>query len=180
MIVGMQQISEQETKTLVELLRKCQPGNLPREVFEVMGSLMVYTAIELIPLRQTQRGVEVLLLPRDDDDPVWPSMLHTTGTIVRPSDEDFSDAFERLFKSELPDVPQTVPNFVGTFIRKNARGRVICFEYWLEVETEPSIGKFYSVDDLPDNFIPEQKELLRNAVVAFTATKKTLEADYTR
>lgn len=165
----MQQITEQETKTLTHLLKKCEPGNLPREVFELLGGLMVYTAVEFIPLRRSGEDVAVLLLPRDDNDPVWPSMWHTPGTIVRPTDRSLDDAFSRLFATELVGMQQSKPHFIGLQLRENSRGRLISLEYWLEVDGKPDDGEFYPIDRLPENFIPEQKDLVETAVKVYEA-----------
>lgn len=160
-----------DSKLLVNLLAQCTPGNLTPEVFEAIARVTVYPAVEFIPLREKDGEIEVLLFERPKNDIIWPSMLHTPGTILRPTDNDMEDVFKRLYKEELMGLLMDVPISMGFHLSTNSRGRCLLLEYLLRVKGEPNKGVFYRINNLPRNFIPEQLASLNRAVIAFrTAT----------
>lgn len=161
-------MTNEENRQLVSLLGKCQPGNLSHEVFEAVGRVAVYPAIEFIPLRRKNGKVQVLLYQRPETDIVWPSLLHTPGTVLRPTDKDIKQAFDRLYEDELVGLKTKAPRPLGFNLTINSRGRCILLEYLVEVETEnPTVGVFYDVESLPQAFIKEQHESLKRAVEVF-------------
>lgn len=162
-------LSDDEAKTLVVLLSKCEPGNLPREVFEAVAKVAVYPAIEFVLLRESDSILEVLLTKRSDDDPVWPAMFHLPGTVLRPTDNNLDDAFKRLYEEELAGVVLSKPHFVGAHFNKYLRGNSIGLEYWLKVEGQTNVGQFFDISSLPENFIEQQKSILERARKAYRA-----------
>ncbi|MNR37652.1 hypothetical protein D3C85_1556920 [compost metagenome] len=94
-------------------------------------------------------------------------MLHTPGTILRPTDTTYQDAFDRLYKEELMQVECGLPLLIGAHLSQNDRGRCVLLEHVLEITGEPKSGKFYDVDNLPDLFIEEQRPSLERALEAF-------------
>lgn len=160
-------MTELEIRTLVELLSKCEAGNLPPEVFEAVARVAVYSAIEFIPLRLKNGNIEVLLLERDNDDIMWPQMLHTPGTVLRPTDVSIENAFDRLFSDELIGLSTKHPEFIGLHMGRNRRGTCLLLEHIVEVTSEPKVGSFYDVNNLPDKFIAEQLDSLRRAVAIY-------------
>lgn len=145
-----------EADQLVALLGKCTPGNLPPDVFEAVGRVSVYPAVELIPVRMTERGVEVLLLQRPADDITWPSMMHTPGTILRPTDETIEGAMARLVSEELQGTTiLEAPRFLRYRMYNHTRGKGLGLEH-IVVVGESTDGEFYSVHDLPEALIAEQ------------------------
>src|ERR1035437_7368922 len=125
----MDNLNEDEQTQLIRLLSKCIPGKLSIGVFSAIARLTVSPAVEVIPLRQTEHGVEVLLIERSSRDPVWPLMLHTPGTILRPTDTTLDDGFKRIFNGELViDIEDT--NFIGISFGNGMRGVGVGIEYW--------------------------------------------------
>ena len=163
----MKDISTENNNFLVELLNKCEPGNLSHDVFEAVARVAVYPAVEFIPLRKKDGHIEVLLFERPDNDLIWPSMMHTPGTILRPTDATIDNAFNRLYKDELMNLPTDPPVFIGAYLSINSRGRCLLLEYLLKVQAEPKCGVFYKVSELPKTFIPEQQASLDRAIAAF-------------
>ena len=149
------------------LLDRCEPGNLPPTIFEAVARLAVYSAVEFIPLRKVDNRIEVLLFERPANDIVWPSMLHTPGTVLRPTDDSYEDAFARLYTDEIGTLEGTPPQFIGAQLSRNKRGACLLLEYVLNVESEPVHGRFYDVSNLPNGFIEEQRASLERAVIAF-------------
>jgi len=164
----MSNLSKQETLTLVSLLGKCKSGQLGAEVFTAIARLTVSCAIEVVPLRSREGKVEVLLIERPKNDPLWANMVHTPGTVLRTMDNSLNDGFERIFKSELGVKRFNQPNFMGISFGHGARGASVGIEHWIELNSEPVVGRFYDVNFLPHNFINEQRELLTRAIKAFT------------
>lgn len=152
---------------VVAALQKFEPGNLPPLLFEAVARIAVYPAVEFIPLRERNGRVEVLLFRRPDDDIQWPAMWHTPGTILRPTDQTYRDAFRRLLDEELLGTQVDEPVFIGAELSRNLRGRCVLLEHLLVVRGEPCAGEFFAVEDLPSGFIEDQRASLERAVLFF-------------
>lgn len=99
-------------KQLAALLSSMEPGFLPYDIFVQIARLVVLSIIEFVPLRKNKNGnIEVLLLSRGMDDPIWPGELHTPGTVVRPTDTQGGMylAFERILDDELKGAKVSAP-----------------------------------------------------------------------
>lgn len=160
-------MTDQETQQLIELLEKVPAGYLPEGVFVNIARLAVLTAIEFVPLRYNQGKIEVLLLPRPSTDPIWPNLLHTPGTILRSTDNSFEDAFKRLCEEEIGVTGNHKIIFTQNSIDKGQRGSAVLFEHILIMDEPPLNGKFYDVQNLPENVIPEMKDLIYRAAKQF-------------
>jgi len=165
----MQSLTDEETKALVALLKKLEPGFLPFEIFLQVARLVVLPIIEFVPLRMYEGRVEVLLLERD----VWPFGLHTPGTVIRPTDstENNYQAFHRILHDELQDTEVSDPHYVGSALHASPRGGEQAQVFWIEVVGEPKAGTFYEADKLPDNLIQSQKNFIELAVKDFQKEK---------
>jgi len=153
---------------IATMLDDYKPGYLPEPLFISIARLAVLTAIEFIPLRKGQGDtIEVLVFERPATDPIWPSMLHTPGTILLATDNSFEDGFKRLFNDELATDELIVPIFSGINMIHHKRGAGVTIEYILNINKEYNGGKFYDVQDLPANFIVEQIDLVRRAAEKF-------------
>lgn len=159
---------------LVQLLKKLKPGFLPYEVFEQMARLNALSIIEFVPLRKNSSGkVEVLLLERGDDDPIWPGELHTPGTVIRPGDNEGNKykAFDRIIKDELEETKISHPHFVGSLLHKSKRGTEHAQIYWVEVLDDAKTGSFYDAESLPKNLVSSQHKFIQLAVDSFRQQK---------
>lgn len=165
-------MTDAEIQQLKSLLSKCLPGKLPEEIFISLARLSVLPAIEFVSLHAAESGIEVLLLPRPKNDPIWPNMLHTPGTILRPTDKSFQDAFDRLLKTEIGVIGSHELIYIGFSFGHGARGTGVGFEYIVKLDQLPQHGSYYQKTDLPNNFIAEQKGLINRAVKKFVDTYK--------
>lgn len=158
-------MTDKETKKLVELLRTLEPGVLDFDVFVQIARLVVLSIIEFVPLRLNNGEVEVLLLSRGGKDPIWPNELHVPGTVIRPTDNEnkIYMAFDRIINDELGGTKMSEPYFVGSILHKSKRGSEHAQVYWVEVLEKPKVGKFYPVDELPDNLIESQTKFIKQA-----------------
>jgi hypothetical protein len=164
-------MADQDDQTVADLLKTYQPGFLPYPVFEQIARLVALPIIEFIPLRMRDGEVEVLLIARPEDDPLWPGLLHTPGTVIRATDlhdgQDNWPAFKRIVDDELQHTEIGNPHYVGSIFHQSKRGAEQAQLYWVEVRGEPHVGTFYPADKLPDDLIESQKTFINEAVRHF-------------
>ncbi len=167
----MSKIETSEIDTVVKILKKLEPGLLPFELFHQIARLYVTPIIEIVPLKKTKSGeVTTILLQREKDDPVWPGMMHTPGTVVRASDTEgtFADAFNRILVNELCDLKIIhKPKLVGYEFHQVGRGRELALIFFVEYLKLSKCGKEFPIDALPDNIIDTQLEFIQKAVNLF-------------
>jgi len=161
-----QEISAQKISTVVELLRRLQPGFLPEEIFHAIARLTVLTALEMVPFSLDTAGrTQVLLLRRSPEDRFWPNRLHVPGTIVRATDhgENFEGTIERLLKGEMGD-PTVVnrPVIFGVTLRSSIRGTETLIKSWVQISDAPK-GELYPFGNLPKALIQEEIPHIQSA-----------------
>lgn len=166
-------LSDADIETAASILRRLEPGFMPYPIFEQVARFAAMPVIEFIPLRRTDSDIEVLLIERAADDPLWPHLLHTPGTIIRATDvrsdetDDNWEAFERITHDELKDTKVSAPHYIGSIFHKSKRGAEQAQLYWVEVQADPRVGQFYSVDNLPEGLIDSQLKFIREAARHF-------------
>jgi len=166
-------LPEAEVTQVTKLLSMLEPGFLPFELFHQIARLVVTPIIELVPLRVSATGsVEILLLPRPADDPIWPGQLHVPGTVIRATDSphSFHDGLQRTV-NELGDGDIGVPVFVKNLLHPSGRGMEATQVYWVEIKSQPRIGKFYSADKLPTLIVKTQLDFIPDAIAHFKANR---------
>ena len=164
-------MNESEALAAAELLKKLEPGYLPRPIFEQVTRLATMSIIEIVPLRAHNGKIEVLLQKRPDDDPVWPGQLHTAGTVIRATDLTYEDAIKRVLTSELA-LQAGTPTFVTHILHHSGRGRENAMVYWLEITDVAGGGTFYNADELPQNFVQSQLDFLPTVIAHFKQSKQ--------
>jgi hypothetical protein len=168
-------MNDEYIKQLSEMLSGLEPGFLPFPLFEQIARIMTLPVIEFVPLRINNDKVEVLLIPRPDDDAYWPGMLHTPGTVIRATDineqEDNKKTFKRLIHDELKDTEMSPPHYVESILNSSKRGTTQAQIYWVEVLGEPKVGTFYSLHNLPEGFIKLQENFINMAAKNFLIVK---------
>lgn len=143
---------------------------LPTEIFYEIARLSMMPVVELVPLRHRNGHVEVLFVQREDTDPYWPNMLHTPGTVLRPSDihGGFDRALDRIFRDELHCQPTSATHYLGTYFLDFVRGAAIAHVYYVNLDNPSTYGTWYRCDELPANIIPEQIPFIESCVRSFT------------
>lgn len=165
-------LSEEEIKTLADLLSKLGPGFLPAPVFYQIARLTVTPTIQIVPLHYELGGkIDVLLLPRDQNDPIWPGKLHVPRTVVRAND-DAASPFVRIIGEELANTPVSQPVFVKNVFQHSGRGMEASQIYCVAIEGQPKVGELYDVKKLPGNLMESQLGFIPAAVETFLATRK--------
>ncbi len=169
--------NQEDIERAVEILSKLEPGKLPIGIFIEVARWTVTPIIEVVPVRFGQNNkVQVLLTEREASDPIWGGMLHTPGTVVRASDieSNNNDAFKRILDGELNGVLVSVPVFVENIFHKVKRGTEQAQVYYVEVLADPTIGRFYDADNLPENVVDSQLDFINHAVTSFIGNSKFL------
>ena len=167
----MGELKSSEIDTVVKILKKLEPGVLPFELFHQIARLYLTPIIEIVPLKKHKSGkITTILLKRDDDNPVWPGMMHTPGTVVRASDTEgtFVDAFARILVDELCDLEIVHdPKLVGYEFHQVKRGREVALIFFVEYLERSNCGAETAVDELPENMVDTQLKFIEKAVNLF-------------
>jgi hypothetical protein len=169
--------SKKEVVELVTLLSELSPGYYPGPIFQQFSRLTVNPIVEVVPLRRRpDDSVEVLLLERDADDPIFSGQLHTPGTVVRPNDSagSFDDALSRILDYELKGVKTTPATFVKNILHHSGRGMEASQIFWVELLEDPRVGQFYGVDNLPEQLMQSQLEFISLAVEHYLGSNNNL------
>lgn len=161
------ELTAEETGMLIQLLKKLEPGLLPFEIFVQVARLAVLPVVEFVPLRRNKESLEVLLLPRNQDDIFWPGMWHIPGAVVRPDDSSFEDAMKRITADELKDTRLGRPIFAEMALRKSVRGSEAVQLFAVEVLGEPATGKFFDINKLPDKLVEGHANFIKRGVEYF-------------
>lgn len=162
--------TSEEIADAAKVLSRLRPGFLPLPIFLETARLTVSSIVEIVPLKKVGDSLHVLLIRRDDDDPNWPGMLHTPGTVVRPTDEEgsYASAFERVLKGELASTElHGEPRYVTSVLHKARRGMEDAKVFVVEVKGEPKVGKLYDITALPGNIVDTQIEFIHEAAKKF-------------
>ena len=164
-------MTDDEIQQTADLLKRFEPGFLPYPVFEQVARIVALPIVELIPLRRSGQGIEVLLIARPDDDALWPGLLHTPGTVVRATDfgldRELWPPFSRIIHDELQSTELSAPEYVGSTLNRSKRGVEQSQLYWVEVLGAPKVGKFYQIDNLPESLINSQVNFIHEAARNF-------------
>jgi hypothetical protein len=166
--------TSEEIAAAARTLSRLRPGFLPLPIFLETTRLTVSSIVEVVPLRKRGDSVQVLLTKRDDDDPNWPGMLHTPGTVVRPTDEEgsYASAFGRILGGELASVELAgEPQYVNSILHKVKRGMEDAKVFFVEVNGEPTTGTFHDVTSLPENIVDTQIGFIQMAAEKFAESQ---------
>lgn len=151
----------QEDKELAVLLAKWTGGRISTPVFTELARMIPQPIVEVVIFRKNGETLETLLIPRPEDDIVWPGMYHTPGTALRLSDyyrddeNPLNGAFERIQNGELQNEFAFNPIFLGRLHRlTNVRGAEVAEIYMTEFREGvilPDGHHWYPVDQLASN-----------------------------
>lgn len=168
-------MNKSDEAQLVALLTQLEPGFLPYEVFLQIARLATLSIVEFVPLRWRDGRVEVLLLPRDPRYEHNPGELHTPGTVIRPTDIDSDEhlAFKRIQDEELQGIETSDPIFVGSNLHRSWRGAEHAQIFWVEVLSEPGVGEFYPIDELPAKLMDSQLGFIKLAADNFKSATQS-------
>lgn len=176
----MNLLSSSEQEILVSLLSKLSPGFLPQEIFFQMCRLNVLSAFEIIPLRMKEGKVEVLLTERPDNDLFWGGQWHTPGSIILSTDtpDSLNDVKERVLKElNYPQEKYCDLIYSSMELKKWKRGMTISIYHYLEVEENYGVGRFFPVDELPENIVENQAEVIERVAGVYRGSLGTEKSE---
>lgn len=157
------ELSDDEIGIVAKSLSKLEPGYLPLPIFHEVTRLTTTPIIEIVPLRRRENSIQILLLKRESDDPVWPNQLHIPGTVVRATDT-LDSALERILTKELSSTATSKPKFVKSILHHSGRGMESSQIYWVDVIGEATAGQFYDVKNLPKTIVASQMDFIPAAI----------------
>ncbi len=159
-------LTETEEKKVIRILRKVG-SRMTAEFYNAIAAKFCLTAIETVVLRRHGGAIQVLLTRRAVNDPHWASLYHSPGSMVRASDNSFEDAFGRVQNGELGTKFLSPPVCAETFIHNHARGKEIAVVFVCEIADEPPGAKFFDINELPPDIIPQHHRVIMAAVKKF-------------
>jgi hypothetical protein len=165
-------INDDEAQAIANSLRQFEPGFLPYPIFEQIARIVALPIIEFVPLRTRNGKSQVLLIRRPNNDPIFPNMQHTPGTVIRATDLESGNhnnwpAFERILHDELLDTKVGEPHYAGSMFHASKRGAEQAQIYWIEVLEEPKVGEFFDVVSLPDGLMESQLKFIKLAASSY-------------
>lgn len=168
-------MTDLEIKTVTQLLKKLEPGLLPLSIFNEITRIFVSSIVEIVPLKKKNGVTQVLLVRRESDDPFWPNMWHTPGTVLRATDRkgDLNDAFQRILNSELGCTEEITPIFVDIRFSQSTRGSEFSAIYYINMVGKTKNGEWFDASSLPQDLVKSQGELIKKAVDGFEEKQKT-------
>jgi hypothetical protein len=167
-----------DDEKVVSILNKWKGGVLSDQLFTVLARISPQTSAITVVFRQIDNKTEVLLLPRPDDDPVWPSMLNLPGKMFRAADfkrEDktpINGPIERIQKAELLVNFDYPPKFVGPVFQDTKRGYVVALIYLAEVPAnlkQPDHWFWADIDSLShlENYLKTEQSAIDLALETY-------------
>lgn len=141
-----------------------------KELFDAIARLVVTLTPEAACLRKNLNtgGVEIYLLQRAGDDSAYPGQWHIPGSVMRPGEE-IDDVFSRLEKSEI-GIKITSKKFAFHFNNpKESRGHFFSLVYLCELSDGDGRGKWFPIDQLPENIVEHHKTNVISAAVKVLA-----------
>lgn len=157
-------LSEAEIAQATELLARLEPGFLPYSLFLQVYRLTPAPVLQVIPFRHDERGgIEVLLIRRPPDDPLFANLWHNPGTVIRSTDT-LKSTIDRLLNDELYKIRVTSgPHFVSNKFHRSPRGAEIVQIYWIEAEEPVPTGMYWPVHNLPKDMLTTEIPIIETA-----------------
>jgi hypothetical protein len=157
-------LNDEEITQAESLLARLEPGFLPFPLFLQIYRLTPAPTMDTIPLRRNSNGdIEVLLLRRPPDDPIWPNLWHNPGTVLRASDT-YESALDRLLNDELQGARIVKdPVFVANIFNQSKRGTEVILIYRIEIKGPTPVGTFWPIDKLPKDIIDSEIAVIKTA-----------------
>lgn len=157
-------LNDTEIEQCTDLLSRLDPGYLPFSLFLQVYRLTPAPVLQIVFIRPTKKGPEVLLLQRPDDDVLWPSLWHNPGTVFRANDT-FDRAKLRLLNDELGGTEITKDLvFVGNIFNHSDRGLEIVQTYWVAITGPVKKGVFWPEGGLPEQSIESDMVITKKAL----------------
>lgn len=152
----------------IRATRKAGKPPLPKIVFDAFTPLTKSVPIELCIFRKGEDGrTEVLMLQRADDDKQFlPGGWHVPGTMLWP-DDSLESAIKRLLEGEVVGEVETPRLFGHLDVSDTLVPMRPAYSLLYAAQTTGTYdgkGRFFPVDNLPDNTLVHHKLIIRTQV----------------
>ena len=126
-------------------------------LFYLSARLFGEACLELYIHRFTPDGKEqVYLIPRPDNDPFYPSMMHMPGVRKLPTETDEQHLIRAMTEVDF-DIQGLYYKYATSTTVKAKRGTEFADIRSVRVPYDENQTGFYDVDNLPDNLIEHQR-----------------------
>jgi hypothetical protein len=167
-----------DDEKIIEILKKWKGGKLSTSLFTTLSAMLPTPCLETVILRRSDNEVQVLLIPRPENDIIWKGMLHSPGGAVRHSDylrsdgKPFNGVFERIESGEIKNKFVGEPKLVTSYPMMTKRGPEMVTLFLMKIDdkaTLPEGANWYNVEKLNEipNFIKHQLKAVQEAVKEF-------------
>jgi len=161
----------------VSILKKWKGGVLSDQLFTTISKMGPQVGVITILFRKNDKILEVLLLPRPKDDPLWPGMLNLPGKMLRSADFKREDGnpvngpFERIETNEVKAKFASEPVFAGLAFQSTDRGPILALVYIAELAGNQDSQKDYVWADA--NKLEDIKNLIKTEIIAVNVALKS-------
>jgi hypothetical protein len=167
-----------DDEKVIEILKKWKGGRLSNELFTELAGILPAPCIESVILRKNEGKVEVLLIPRPENDIVWKGMLHSPGASIRRSDyqnnpEDaFTETLKRIEDQEIKNKFEEKPRFITSYSIMTKRGPEVVLLFLAKISDRavlPEGSGWYDIENLNEipNFLSHQTKAIEEAAKVF-------------
>ena len=159
---------KEKDNLLIALLDNLELRTMAPKVMSAVNRKFVLTPIETVIFREHQNEIQVLLVRRDKNDPDWPELWHSPGTVLRVSDEArgivpremYHDPIRRLVEMEIGAEIKSM-KFAFPLFHNQARGKSNAMVFVCTIdESNDHNGTWYPVDNLPENTIKSHRIII--------------------
>jgi hypothetical protein len=155
--------SQGDDEKAVAILKKFKGGPISDNLFAVIAGMMPTTGAVVVFVRNRD-NLEILFVPRPDDDPTWPGALNLPGKMFRNVDFHRDDKtpingpLERIQESEIRTKFPKEPEFAGVNLNSDRRGSWAVLVYFIEVDSDfeyKGVGEWIKFSDIKsrDNLV---------------------------
>jgi hypothetical protein len=160
------------------------PSDKPYKMalFDALNKKQPTFAMEGVLIRESPvtGELEVYLTQRSMSETAYPGEFHAPGSGLR-NKEDWKKAAERLARSEYKvPVKKVTVLFESCFFYDEARGWYCSVPCLIELDGEPIVGKWYSVDHLPDKTVGHHRDDIIPAVVRYWRNREAYDTAITQ
>ncbi len=164
-------LSQEEIKSLaVSLLGKIEKSKngLGKDLFNAIARLTVMLCFEVVCLRKNSatNQTEVYLIKRAPDETSYPGQWHIPGSVMRPGEE-IEDVLLRLSQKEIGLEIMSKKFIFHVNYPKEPRGHFFSLIYLCQLSKEPGKGKWFAVNQLPENIIEPHRTLVIPKAITF-------------
>jgi hypothetical protein len=148
------------------------------ELFDALNLKQPTFAFEGVLLRENPESgtLEVYLTQRSMSDTAYPGEFHCPGSGMR-NKENWAKVASRLARNEYKVPVKNVTVLYETgFFYDEARGWYWSVPCLVELESEPAVGKWYPVDQLPENTVMHHRNDIIPAVVNYWRNRAKYDA----